>query len=198
MPVTSKILVISTRVMTLSIASILIILVILVISGNTAPKATVYAHLSGPTLQRWVDKDTGIKIQFAYKPENPIADSPTELSFSVQNLTTGQHVKNFKASVVLINDFQKAFKFLNIPVVNGDFSLKYSFPDSGHNQILVSINKDSFGLALASFRVSVSAPFPPPDILAKGLLVGVVVPAAIMTAILVLVKKNVERYLLNK
>jgi hypothetical protein len=62
MHVTSKILVISTRVMTLSIASILIILVILVISGNTAPKATVYAHLSGPTLQQWVDKDTGIKI----------------------------------------------------------------------------------------------------------------------------------------
>ena len=190
MPVTSKNLVISTRVMTLSITSILIILVILVISGNTAPKATVYAHLSGPTLQQWVDKDTGIKIQFAYKPEKPIADSPTELSFSVQNLTTGQHVKNFKASVVIINDFQRAFKFLNIPVVNGDFSLKYSFPDSGHNQILVSINRDSFGLALASFRVSVSAPFPPPDILAKSIIVGVVMPAAIMTAILVLIKKK--------
>ena len=187
---TSKNLVISTRVMTLSITSILIILVILVISGNTAPKATVYAHLSGPTLQQWVDKDTGIKIQFAYKPEKPIADSPTELSFSVQNLTTGQHVKNFKASVVIINDFQRAFKFLNIPVVNGDFSLKYSFPDSGHNQILVSINRDSFGLALASFRVSVSAPFPPPDILAKSIIVGVVMPAAIMTAILVLIKKK--------
>jgi hypothetical protein len=92
--------------------------------------------------------------------------------------------------VVLINDFQKAFKFLNIPVVNGDFSLKHSFPDSGHSQILVSINKDSFGLALASFRVSVSAPFPPPDILAKSIIVGVVVPAAILTAILVLVKKK--------
>jgi hypothetical protein len=190
MPVTSKNLFISTRVITLSIASILIILVILVISGNTVPKATVYAHLSGPTLQQWVDKDTGIKIQFAYKPEKPIADSPTELSFSVQNLTTGQHVKNFKASVVIINDFQRAFKFLNIPVVNGDFSLKYSFPDSGHNQILVSINKDSFGLALASIRVSVSAPFPPPDILAKSIIVGVVMPAAIMTAILVLIKKK--------
>ena len=186
----SKTLITSTRVMTLLIASILIILVILVILGNTSPKPKVYAHLSGPTLQQWVDKDTGIKIQFAYKPEKPIADSPTELSFSVQNLTTGQHIKNFRASVVIINDFQRAFKFLNIPVVNGDFSLKYSFPDSGHNQILVSINKDSFGLALASFRVSVSAPFPPPDILAKSIIVGVVMPAAIMTAILVLIKKK--------
>src|SRR5205823_9999604 len=99
MHVTSKILVISTRVMTLSIASILIILVVLVMSGNTAPKAAVYAHLSGPTLQQWVDKETGIKIQFAYIPEKPTANSPTELRFSVQNLTTGLHVKNFKASV---------------------------------------------------------------------------------------------------
>ena len=182
----SKTLITSTRVMTLLIASILIILVI----GNTSPKATVYAHLSGPTLQQWVDKETGIKIQFAYKPEKPIADSPTELSFSVQNLTTGQHIKNFRASVVIINDFQRAFKFLNIPVVNGDFSLQYSFPDSGHNQILVSITKDSFGLALASFRVSVSAPFPPPGIVAKSMIVGVVMPAAIMTAILLLIKKR--------
>jgi hypothetical protein len=187
--VTSKNLIISTRVMTLSIESILIIMVILVI-GNTAPNATIQAHLSGPTLQQWVDKETGIKIQFAYKPEKPIADSPTDLSFSVQNLTTGQHIKNFRARVVIINDFQSAFKFLNIPVINGDFSLKYSFPDSGHNQILVSINKDSFDLALASFRVSVSAPFPPPDILAKSIIVGVVMPAAIMTAILVLIKKR--------
>ena len=186
MPVTSKNLITIQPVMTLSIASILIILVI----GNTSPKATVYAHLSGPTLQQWVDKETGIKIQFAYEPEKPIADSPTELSISVQNLTTGQHIKNFRASVVIINDFQRAFKFLNIPVVNGDFSLQYSFPDSGHNQILVSINKDSFGLALASFRVSVSAPFPPPDIVAKSIIVGVVMPAAIMTAILLLIKKR--------
>lgn len=173
--------------MTLSLASILIILVILEV---TAPKVLVYAHLSGPTLQQWVDKETGIKIQFEYLPEKPIANTPTELSFSVQNLTTGQHVKNFKASVVIINDFQRAFKFLNIPVVNGDFSLKYSFPDSGHNQILASINKDSFSLALASFRVSVSAPFPPLDILAESIIIGVVLPASIMTAILVLKKKK--------
>lgn len=186
MAVTSKNLIRSPRVMTLSIALILIVLVI----GNASPKATVYAHLSGTTLQQWVDKETGIKIEFAYQPEKPIADSPTELSISVQNLTTGQHIKNFRASVVIINDFRRAFKFLNIPVVNGDFSLQYSFPDSGHNQILVSINKDSFGLALASFRVSMSAPFPPPDIVAKSIIVGVVMPAAIMTAILLLIKKR--------
>ena len=92
--------------------------------------------------------------------------------------------------MVIINDFQRAFKFPKIPVVNSDFSLQYSFPDSGHNQILVSVTKDSFGLALASFRVSVSAPFPPPDIVAKSIIVGVVMPAAIMTAILLLIKKR--------
>jgi hypothetical protein len=35
-----------------------------------------------------------------------------------------------------------------------------------------------------------SAPFPPPDILAKSIIVSVVMPAAIMTAILVLIKKK--------
>jgi hypothetical protein len=36
----------------------------------------------------------------------------------------------------------------------------------------------------------VSAPFPPPDIVAKSIIVGVVMPAAIMTAILLLIKKR--------
>jgi hypothetical protein len=92
--------------------------------------------------------------------------------------------------VVIINDFQRAFKFLNISVANGDFSLKYSFPDSGPNQILVGLNKDSFGLALVSFKVSVSAPSPPTDILVKSIFVGGVLPAVIMTVILVLLKKK--------
>ena len=178
---------ISRRVMTLLIASIIVVL------GTAIPKTAIYAHLSGPTLQEWVDRENNIKIQFAYAPEKPIADSPTELSFSVQNLTTGQHVKYFRASVVIINDFQRAFKFQNMPVAHGDFSLKYSFPDSGHNQILVGLSKDSFGLALASFKVSVSAPFPPPDILIKSIIVGGVLPAIIMTAILVIIKKKSER-----
>ena len=177
----------SLCVMTLSIASILVAL------GTSIPVTIVDAHLSGPTLQQWVDRENNIKIQFAYKPEKPIADSPAELSFSVQNLTTGQHLKNFRASVVIINDFQRAFKFLNMPIANGDFSLKYSFPDSGHNQILVSLNKDSFGLALASFKVSVSAPFPLTDVLVKSIFVAGVLPAMIMTAILVLLKKKREQ-----
>jgi len=138
-----------TDIMTLSIASILVVL------GTAIPRTNVYAHLAGPTLQEWVDREKDIKIQFASKPEKPTADSPSELSFSVQNLTTSQHVKNFKASVVIVNDFQKGFKFLYIPVANGDFSLRFSFPDSGYNQILVSINKDSFGL-LQTFLPKVS------------------------------------------
>jgi hypothetical protein len=177
----------SRRVTTLLIASIIVVL------GTAIPKTAVYAHLSGPTLQQWIDRENNIKIQFAYKPEKPVANSPTELSFSVQDLTTGQHVKNFRAGVVIINDFQLAFKFLNIPVANGDFSLNYSFPDSGHNQILVSLNRDSFGLALASFQISVSAPFPPRDILIKSIFVGGVLPAIILTAILVMLKKKSER-----
>jgi len=173
-----------TDIMTLSIASILVVL------GTAIPRTNVYAHLAGPTLQEWVDREKDIKIQFASKPEKPTADSPTELSFSVQNLTTSQHVKNFKASVVIVNDFQKGFKFLYIPVANGDFSLRFSFPDSGYNQILVSINKDSFGLALASFKVSVSAPFSPTDILVESIIVGGVLPAVILTVILVMLKKK--------
>jgi hypothetical protein len=97
---------------------------------------------------------------FGYDPEKPIIDTFTELKFSVINLTNSEHVKDFLARVVVTNG-QRLFKFENIIVPNGDFSVKYLFPDDGTHQVIIRINKNTAIQLLASFNVFVPHQAPP-------------------------------------
>lgn len=117
------------------------------------------AHIKESKIQEWVDKSKNIKIQFAYSPEKPIIDTFTELKFSVQDLETGEHIKDFDARAVVTNG-QRLFKFENITVADGDFSVKYLFPDDGTHQVLTRINTNNT-ILLASFSVFVPHQSPP-------------------------------------
>ena len=120
------------------------------------------AHIKELKIQELVDKRKNIKIQFAYSPEKPIIDTFTELKFSVQDLETGEHIKNFDARAVVTNG-QRLFKFENITVADGDFSVKYLFPDDGTHQVLTRINTNN-SILLASFSVFVPHQSPPSSI----------------------------------
>lgn len=117
------------------------------------------AHIKESKVQELIDKNKNIKIQFGYSPEKPIIDTFTELKFSVQDLDTGEHIKNFDARAVVTNG-QRLFKFENITVTNGDFSVKYLFPDDGTHQVLTRINTNN-SILLASFSVFVPHQSPP-------------------------------------
>jgi len=117
------------------------------------------AHIKESKIQEWVDKSKNIKIQFAYSPEKPIIDTFTELKFSVQDLETGEHIKDSDARAVVTNG-QRLFKFENITAADGDFSVKYLFPDDGTHQVLTRINTNNT-ILLASFSVFVPHQSPP-------------------------------------
>jgi hypothetical protein len=117
------------------------------------------AHLSGKNLQDWTNKKRGIFIQFTYEPEQPIIDTFTELKFSVQNITTGEHIPDLVGRIVVTNG-QRLFKFENISIPDGDFSVKYLFPDDGTHQVLLRLD-GSVGPQLASFNVFVPHQSPP-------------------------------------
>ena len=130
-----------------------------------------YGHIAGSItsgsnssnnnkIQEWIHQNDGIKIQFTYIPDRPIIDTFTELKFSVLNLTSGDHIKDFLARVVVTNG-QRIFTFENITVADGDFSVKYLFPDDGTHQVVTRITtKDSINL-LSSFNVFVPHQQPP-------------------------------------
>jgi hypothetical protein len=86
-------------------------------------KYQAFAHMpvsNTSRIQEWTDSYNGISTQFVYEPEKPIIDTFTELKFSIQNTTTGDHIyisDNEDATVrVVVTNGQRLFKFENISV----------------------------------------------------------------------------------
>jgi hypothetical protein len=110
--------------------------------------------------QEWVSQKDAVKILFTYQPERPIIDTFTKLEFSVINMTNNENLKDFDARVVVTNG-QRLFKFENITVRDGDFSVEYIFPDDGTQQVITRIDKGADVQVLASFNVFVPHQAPP-------------------------------------
>lgn len=136
-------------------------LLVCVNSGNTSYISE--AHLSGEAIQNWTSQKYNILIQFRYEPERPLIDEFTELIFSVQNLSSGEHIENLTGRVVVTNG-QRLFKFENISIPDGDFSVRYLFPDDGIHQVLLRIDRNNDLRIIASFNVFVPHQ-PPPRLL---------------------------------
>ncbi|MGA7369710.1 MAG: hypothetical protein WBX01_11320 [Nitrososphaeraceae archaeon] len=110
--------------------------------------------------QEWTSQKDAVRILFTYQPERPIIDTFTKLEFNVINLTSNENLKDFDARVVVTNG-QRLFKFENITVPDGDFSVEYIFPDDGTHQVLTRIDKGTSARVLASFNVFVPHQAPP-------------------------------------
>lgn len=110
--------------------------------------------------QEWVSQKDAVKILFTYQPERPIIDTFTKLEFSVINITNNENLKDFDARVVVTNG-QRLFKFENITVRDGDFSVEYIFPDDGTHQVITRIDKGADVQVLGSFNVFVPHQAPP-------------------------------------
>lgn len=112
--------------------------------------------------QEWISEKDNIRILFTYQPERPIIDTFTKLKFIVINLTSNENLKDFDARVVVtLPDGQRLFRFENISVSDGDFSVEYIFPDDGTHQVLARIDKGTSVRGLASFNVFVPHQAPP-------------------------------------
>ena len=157
-----------------------------------------YAHIAGIRTQQWINSQENVKIQFTYEPEKPLIDSPTELKFSVQNLQTGQHLKDLFAKVTILNG-QTVFKSSNMTVKDGDFSFNSTFPNDGAYLVILRINSKDYAIALASFKVFV--PFQPIGTINLNYTIPLILPATIVGVIgvivvatfLILMKRRYEK-----
>jgi hypothetical protein len=160
--------------------TILTITVVVILPLNTIialGQSSSSSSSSNATQQIWIDKLNNLKIQFGYSPKEPVIDKPTELGFTVQNVQTGEQIKNLSARVVVVNNAGgqlRTFKFADITAPEGIYSVKYLFPDSGSYNIITKVDAKDF-TSLASFNVSV--PFAPLGTVNVGNLNPLVIPA---------------------
>jgi hypothetical protein len=125
-----------------------------------------FAHMpvsNTSRVQEWNDSPNDINIKFVYEPQRPIIDTFTELEFSIESASTGNHISgtdNATARVVITNG-QRLFKFENISVgIDGHFSVKYLFPDDGTHQVITRLDTNDSSTA-SSFNVFVPHQAPP-------------------------------------
>ena len=129
---------------------------------------TVYSQIPNNNnnkivMQEIIDQDNKIKVQFAYDQEKIKINTLTNLTFSVLNSTTDEHIKNFLARVV-VTEGSEVFKFDNIKVSDGDFSVKHSFANYGTHQVILRVDTNSsitpaaFDIIIPSYQSS-SSPF---------------------------------------
>ena len=116
---------------------------------------TVYSHIpnNNIVMQEIIDQYDKIKVQFGYDPENININTLIDLKFSVLNLTTEEHIKNFLARVV-VTEGQEVFRFDNIKVNDGDFSVKHSFANYGTHQVILRVDTNS-SITSTSFDVDI-------------------------------------------
>ena len=128
--------------------------------GTTFAQSSENATSPLNKTQVWISQEDDVKVLFTYQPERPVIDTFTKLEFSVINLTNNENLKDFDARVVVTNG-QRLFKFENITVPDGDFSVEYLFPDDGTHQVITRVDKGAAVQVLASFNVFVPHQAPP-------------------------------------
>jgi hypothetical protein len=121
---------------------------------------SAYAHIpqdnKASPVQEWKDQLKNIKIQFSYSPDKPLLYNTTDLKFSMQDLKTGNHIRDLIASITITKGDKIFFKFNNVAIQDGDLSLKVKFSEDGNYQVISQVrSKDNIGMALASFNIFV-------------------------------------------
>jgi hypothetical protein len=184
---------------------VIIIVILFAVTATTIWFHSSYAHITdSEKIQVWTNPKDNVKIQFSYSPEMPIIDTFTSLNFSVQDLQSGEHIQDFTARVVVTNG-ERLFKFENITVPNGHFSVKYIFPDDGTHQVLLRLDTSTFLKIPASFNVFVPHQSPPSILdpfpsspgtsndsvgIMTSKILAILLPAAAVTALIIIILKR--------
>jgi hypothetical protein len=143
-----------------------------------------YAHIPQDTkivapIQEWRNTQDNVKIQFSYIPKNPLVYTETDLIFSIQDLSTGNHIKDLIANIVVTKNDKIFFKFNDVDLHDGDLSLKVRFVEDGNYKVISQLRStDNLGIALASFDIHV--PLQPFGKFNANSLVSLLIPAALV------------------
>lgn len=144
-----------------------------------------HGHVEVDDAQFWEDPQDNLEIEFGYVPEVPVIDTFTNLEFSITDFRTGEHIED-SVAFVTITKGQRLYKFQNITVPKGDFSVDYLFPEDGTHQVLLRLDRNN-SIHVASFQVFVPHQSPPNILDNQGNIIialGILTSVAVITIIM--------------
>ncbi|WP_148685955.1 hypothetical protein [Candidatus Nitrosocosmicus hydrocola] len=133
----------------------LLIIIMMVSYPNQA-----YSSISNISVVKnnpWISDRDNLNISLKLEPQVPIIDHATKLYFEVRNLNDSTLIENLNTKVTLTDHDGRLYKFQNslIPVLGGQFSVDYIFPDDGEHRIILQLYKNITPFTVSSFDLTI-------------------------------------------
>jgi hypothetical protein len=111
----------------------------------------------------WISKRDNLNVTLKLIPSLPVIDETTKLLFEVTYLNNSKPYEDLNTRVTITDHDGRLYKFENklVPVMDGQFSISYIFPDDGEHRIILQLYKNMTPFTVSSFDLAIPHPTPP-------------------------------------
>ena len=111
----------------------------------------------------WISKRDNLNVTLKLIPSLPVIDETTKLLFEVTYLNNSKPYEDLNTRVTITDHDGRLYKFENklVPVIDGQFSINYIFPDDGEHRIILQLYKNMTPFTVSSFDLTIPHPTPP-------------------------------------
>jgi hypothetical protein len=111
----------------------------------------------------WISERDNLNITINLEPAVPIIDETTKISFEVKQLDSSKPYEDLNTRVTITDHDGRLYKFENklVPVIDGQFSVNYTFPDDGEHRIILQLYKNTTPFTVSSFDLLIPHSSPP-------------------------------------
>jgi hypothetical protein len=111
----------------------------------------------------WISERNDLNVTIQLVPKIPVIDETTKILFEVTNLNDSKPNMDLNTRVTVTDHDGRLYKFENklIPIINGQFSVNYIFPDDGEHRIILQLYENITPLTVSSFDLLIPHTTPP-------------------------------------
>ena len=134
-------------------------------SENYSTKAFSQAGTTQSVVKNdsWISERDNLKMTINLEPAVPIIDETTKISFEVKQFDSSKPFEDLNTRITITDHDGRLYKFENklVPVIDGQFSINYIFPDDGEHRIILQLYKNMTPFTVGSFDLVIPHPPPP-------------------------------------
>ena len=111
----------------------------------------------------WISERNNLNVTVQLMPIVPVIDETTKILFEVTSLNNFKPFEDLNTRVTITDHDGRLYKFENklLPVIDGQFSVDYIFPDDGEHRIILQLYKNTTPFTVSSFDLLIPHPTPP-------------------------------------
>ena len=110
----------------------------------------------------WISERNNLNVTIKLMPMVPVIDETTKILFEVTSLNNSKPFEDLNTRVTITDHDGRLYKFENklLPVIDGQFSVDYIFPDDGEHRIILQLYKNTTPFTVSSFDLLIPHAYP--------------------------------------